>query len=72
MFVYFNSEVDGVMFSVTRLTDGIIIHNGFKLKINGKKELLEDSYLIINIDQDGEKYELNVDLPEIKYISKNN
>ena len=47
------------------------INDGFELKIKGKNELLNDSYLLINIDQDGEKYELNIKLPEIKYISKN-
>ena len=47
------------------------INNGFKLKIKGEKDLLDDSYLLINIDQDEEKYELNIDLPNIKNISKN-
>ena len=47
------------------------IKNGFELKIKGKNQLLNDSYLLINIDQDGEKYELNIKLPEFKYISEN-
>ena len=47
------------------------INDGFELKINGKNELLKDSYLLININQDDDKYELNIKLPEIKYISKN-
>ena len=47
------------------------INDGFELKIKGKNQLLNDSYLLINIDQDGEKYELNIKLPEFKYISEN-
>ena len=47
------------------------INNGLKLEIKGKKDLLDDSYLLINIDQDKEKYELNIDLPNIKNISNN-
>ena len=49
----------------------IKINNGFQIKIKGKKSLLENSYLLINIDQDEEIYELNVSLPDIKNISKN-
>ena len=47
------------------------INDGFELKIKGKNELLKDSYMLINIDQDGENYELNIKIPDIKYISNN-
>ena len=73
----YKRKIDNV--SLKELTDNnktleldvIKINNGFKLKIKGKTEQLDDSYLMLNIDQDKDKYELNVDLPKIKYISKN-
>ena len=47
------------------------IRNGFHLEITGKKNLLSSSYLLLNIEQDGEIYELNIALPTIKDNSTN-
>jgi len=53
---------DTLMLDINKIT------NGFKIKLKGKKDLLDESFILINIGQNEEIYELNVLLPKIKDI----